>query len=206
MSLEEARRPLALLVERIARLVALIEAAQQRLAFGAIGFVVENAVHERRKAGGKALAVVGQLANQSGQTEQGDERQRGREGLAAKRNRDRLLDQPVSERGEQHGHASERKQNGRGRDHAGPDAGEGEQRPVPQIERIGDRAEEASDAIAERDLARKRMRIGDDQREPSVGIAASQPGKACVSFRNRNAPSISAIPAAAPILAIGRDG
>ena len=35
-----------------------------------------------------------------------------------------------------------------------------------------------------------------------AGIAASQPGKGCVSFRNRNAPSISAIPSPAPMFAI----
>ena len=62
MSLEEARRPLALLVERIARLVALIEAVQQRRLSAPLASIVENAVDERRKAGGKALGVVGQLA------------------------------------------------------------------------------------------------------------------------------------------------
>ena len=105
MSLEEGRRPPAFLIERIAGLVALIEAAQERLAFRAIGVIVENAVHERRKAGRKTLRVVGQLANQSGQSEQAHEDQRCREGLAAKRNRHRLLDQPVCERGENDGHA-----------------------------------------------------------------------------------------------------
>ena len=105
MSLEEARRPLALLVERIALIVALIEAAQQRLAFSAIGVIVKNAVHERGKAGRKALRIVGHPSDDSGQSEQADEDQRSRERPAAKRSRYRLLDQPVSERGESHGYA-----------------------------------------------------------------------------------------------------
>ena len=105
MSLEEARHPPALLVERIGRLIALVEAAHERLALGAIGVIVEDAVHQRRKAGRKALGVVGQLANETGQGEQAHENQRSREGPAAKRSRYRLLDQPVSERGEQHGYA-----------------------------------------------------------------------------------------------------
>src|ERR1700734_2639983 len=139
MKLEEDRPPFAFLVERIAPLIALVEAVEQRTAFSAIGIVVENAVHERRKAGGEALGIVGQLANQSAQREQAREDERSREWPAAKRNRNRLLDQSVSESGEQHGDARQRKQNGRGRDYARPDAGEGEQRPVPQIERIRDR-------------------------------------------------------------------
>ena len=66
MSLEEARRPFALLVERIGRLIALVEAAQQRLALSAIGVKVEDAVHQRRKPGRKALRVVGHPSHDSG--------------------------------------------------------------------------------------------------------------------------------------------
>ena len=99
MSFEETRRPLALLVERIALIVALIEAAEQRLAFGAIGVIVENAVHKRREAGRKALRIVGHPSDNSGQREQANEDQGSRERPAAKRSRHRLLDQPVGERG-----------------------------------------------------------------------------------------------------------
>ena len=98
---------------------------------GAVGVVVEDAVHKRREAGRKALGVVSQPADDSGQREQADEDQRGRERPAAKGSRDRLLDQPVGERGERHGDAREREQDWRGREHAWPDAGECEQRPVP---------------------------------------------------------------------------
>ena len=119
MSLEEARRPRALLVERIADLIALIETAHERLTLGAVGGVVENAIHQRREAGRKALQMVRHPADDSGQSEQADKDQRSRERPAAKGSRDRLLDQPVSERGERHGDAREPEQDWRGREHAG---------------------------------------------------------------------------------------
>ena len=53
--LEEARRPLALLFERIGAVVALVEALHQTFTLRAVHVVIENARNQRRKAAGKAL-------------------------------------------------------------------------------------------------------------------------------------------------------
>ena len=68
--LEEARRALSLLLEGIARLVTLIEAAHQSLALCAVRIVIENARYKRRESGGETLRVVGQPTDDARQREQ----------------------------------------------------------------------------------------------------------------------------------------
>src|SRR6185437_3292557 len=86
VTFKESRGAFALLVERIGRFVALIEAAGERLVVRAVGGIVENAIDERGKAGRKALGVIGRLSNEPSQREQARKDQRGQERAPAKRN------------------------------------------------------------------------------------------------------------------------
>ena len=54
--LEEARRARSLLLEGIAGLVTLIEAARQSLALSAVRIVIEDARYKRRESDGKPFA------------------------------------------------------------------------------------------------------------------------------------------------------
>ena len=136
----------------------------QPLSLRAVDLEIENARNERRKTPGKPLRVISDAPDDPGRASIAAEHQRDREGAAAKHCCDRRLDQPIGERGEDDGDSRQCQQHGGRRNDAGPDMRECEQRPVPEIERIGNDAEKASDAIAERDVPHKRTRMGDDQR------------------------------------------
>ena len=162
--LEETRRAPAFLFERIGAVVALIKTLHQTFSLRAVDVEIENARNQGRKAPGKALGVVCNAPDDTGRSQHRCQRERNREGAAAKRRRDRRLNQPVGERREtDRDHRQPEHHRGR-RNDAGPDMGKCEERPVPEVERIGNDAKKAGDAIAERDVADQRTWMRDHQR------------------------------------------
>ena len=82
---------------------------------------------------------------------------------------------------------------------------EGEQRPVPEIERIGDDAEEGRDSIAEGDVADKRTRMGDDERAARGRDRGAPAGIRLGLAQDEESAEISATPNPAPTSAIRRE-
>jgi hypothetical protein len=174
---EEFTRALALLVKRIADVVAVIHAAPDVGRHHSALCDIKDLCDERGETAGKTFRLHDHASDNAGERKRAEKAGCDQVRTAARRALGRPFDQPIGERCKNNRRRRQREHHGGRRHDAGPDIRESKQGPVPEIKRIGDYAEKRRHWIAEQDLAERRSRKRDYEGATGGRNQSAPPGE-----------------------------